>query len=444
MTPTLSEKKSDYGALQPKTSAGGIVMAGLVAGFLLFGIGGVWATQTVISGAVIAFGSVSVVGEPKTVQHLDGGIVAELNVVSGQNVQAGDVLLRLNDKRLLANKAIYENLLVEGVARRARLMAERNGDKSLAFDNSLLIDNGIAPEPDVENGQRELFQARRSTRTGQAELLRKRVEQYRSQREGIAGIIESNRRQFALFKGELDGVQLLKDQGLATNNRLATLQRQREQITGQLSQNLSELARIDASISGTEIEILQIERNFLESVLQELRELEERMTQTVLELTTVRNQIGRTEVRAPVEGIVHALKLFTVGGIVTPADTLMQIIPQEGLLKVVAKVEPQSIDEISTGQEVALRFSAFKARTTPEVIAKVDQISPDVIIDNQTGASFYELTINLTKAETVQLDGQILSPGMPVDIFVKTNDRTPLNYLLSPLTDFLLKAGRGD
>ena len=436
------QDKPEENTYDVNISSKGPMMAGLFMFLALFVGGGGWLYFANLSGAVIATGTVAVQGKPKTIQHLDGGIVAEINIADGSRVKKHEVLIKLDQTLLDANLQIYKGRLREATARRARLVAERDGDAKIAWDDSLLELLDIEDDKAIKEGHKKLFEARRTSMNGQIEQLREQGEQFKNQIKGVNALKSSKERQQKMLTEELSNIQNLKDQGLVTNNQVMGLERQREELSGQLGEHDAELARIENSINESEIQILQIERELRQSVLTELREVEQEVNDMTQQLQSTVEQLKRVEVRAPVDGIIHELSVFTIGGVIGPGAPIMQIIPQDDEFVVEANVEPQFIDELYAGQEAALRFSAFNQRSTPELFGEVAGISANVVVDEQTGAAFYKVKLGVSEKELARLNGQQLIPGMPVEAFIKTRERTALNYLIKPLLDQVNRAFR--
>lgn len=425
-----------------KTSSRLALVAGFALLVILFVVGGTWSYFAGLAGAVVAQGQLVVEGKPKTIQHLDGGIVSSILIDDGDRVETGQPLIRLDDTLLNANLAIYQNRLQEGLAQRARLVAERDGNETITWDDSLFDLLVIEADIGVRNGQETLFSARRETRDGQIAQLQEKIRQLDNQTNGLKALKASKSAQLAFLDEEVDGIRALREQGLVPNSQLMSLERQREELIGQNAEHDAELAGIQNTISETQIQILQIGREFRESVLAELRQVEQEVNDMTQQLYATKEQLKRVEIKAPVTGIIHELSVFTIGGVVAPAAPVLQIVPQEERLQVEAKVEPRSVDEIYPGQSAALRFSALNQRTTPELTGQVEQISANVITEEQTGASYYLVRIVVSEEELRRLDGQLLIPGMPVEVFIKTQDRSALNYFLKPLLDQMQRAFR--
>ena len=428
-----------------RTSYRGAMIGGLL-GFALLFIGGFgWMAFASLSGAVVAEGTVVVRGKPKSVQHLDGGIIEAIAVENGDLVRGGEVLVRLDPTLLTANLEIYRNRLREAAARRARLEAERDGLETIVFDDALLTIYDPGRDGNIHrDGQRRLFEARRTTRIGETEQQREKIARYANQIAGVNGLIAAKREQLALIEQELAGLRTLEEKGLTSRTRVMAQARARADLIGQISEHQAELARIDNSVRETEIAILQIERQFREEVLSELREVSTRVDDLVQQIVATTRKLERVAIRAPIDGIVHELNVHTIGGVVPAGGTLMQIIPVDGGMSVELAVEPQFIDQLYRGQRATVRFPAFNQRTTPEIFAAVTAISPSSVVNTSTGRAFYRVALTIDEDELARLGNLALLPGMPVEAFLQTRQRTVLSYLFKPLSDQFTRALRED
>ncbi|MEM7070065.1 MAG: HlyD family type I secretion periplasmic adaptor subunit [Pseudomonadota bacterium] len=439
---------ADKGSVNPsgnpalKTSGQFVILSGFAIFILLFVAGGAWAMLANLSGAVIATGQVAVLGKPKIIQHLDGGIVAEIAVDNGHRVAKDDILIKLDDTLLTANSNIYKNRLLEAVAQRSRLVAERDDLAHVLWNDEVLPLFGMTISVEARQGQEKLFDARRATRDGQVSQLREQINQYQNQKKGINALNSSRDAQLGFLEEELTGVRSLNQQGLSPKSQLMALERQREEIIGLIAEQHAELARIQNSISEAEIQILQIGREFRQNVLTELRQAEQEVNEMTQQLHATYKQLERIDIKAPVAGIVHELSVYTIGGVIGPGNPVLQIIPQDEGFEIEANVEPQFVDEIHPGQSATLRFSAFNQRTTPELKGYVKGVSADVVVDEQTGLTFYKIRLGVSENELSRLNDQPLIPGMPVEVFIKTRERTAFNYLTKPLIDQINRAFR--
>lgn len=392
-----------------------------------------WAYHTQINGAVIAVGSVVVPGKPKVVQHLDGGIVESISVEDGQRVEAGDVVVRLDDTILKANLDIYKTRLADMVSLRDRLEAEQVEADTINFDGSVLL-AGRDLEA-VRNGQIAIFKSRRSVLNGRREQLREKIRQFANQKEGIDALIAAKKAQISSIDGELEGMIALSEQGHMRQSQVLAMQRGRSELLGELGEHAAEKARIANSVRDTELEILLAERQIQEEAAVQLREANRKIEELTQQILTTQKQVERTVIGAPVDGIIHEMQVTTVGGVVSPGGTILQIIPTGRGILFETRIDPASVDNVYVGQKAAVRLSAFNRRTTPDIEGEVTNISATTVQDEATGASFYKVYVNAPQSQLERLGDLEVVPGMPVEVFMQTNARSVLSYLLKPLTE---------
>jgi HlyD family secretion protein len=412
----------------------------VIALALTVGIGG-WAATTELSGAVTASGSVVVDSNVKKVQHLTGGIVGELFVREGDHVRTGDTLVRLDETVLQAGLAIYTKGLDEMRARKARLVSERDGAGQLVAPEL----SGGAPSVDFAaaiDSERKLFDLRRTARQGQKSQLRQRIIQLDDEVRGYGALQQAKMEEIELIQRELVGVRLLWEKNLIQINRLTVLEREAARLKGELAQSMASSAQVRGKISEIELQIIQIDQDLSSEVAKELREVDGKIGEYIERKVTAEDQLKRVDIRAPQNGIVHQLGVHTVGGVVSPADPVMLIVPESDFLSVEAKISPQDIDQLHVGQAASLRFSAFNQRTTPEIQGAVSRISADVTSDQRTGQNFYTARISINSDELARLGNVKLLPGMPAEMFAKTYDRSLLSYFTKPLSDQIVRAFR--
>ncbi len=424
-----------------KTGLTAAARIGALASLCLLVIGFVWLSTTMISGAIIAPGQAVVRGKPKVVQSLDGGVVSEIRVKDGDLVQAGDVLLRLDPTLLQVNLDIYHNRLAEVLARESRLQAEYRGDDMIAFP-SMAGETDDLPLDQHIVGQREIFIARREVLAGRKEQLRERILQFKNQITGVEGRTTATQEQLVYIETGLKSVQALNAQGLARESQVLELQRNQASLLGQLSEAQSELARIRNSIRDTELEILQSGRQFKEEVVTELREATAQREEIVLQIVTVEKQLERIEILAPVDGVIHEMQVFTVGGVVPPDGTVLEVIPVSQGVEFELRVDPRSIDQVFVGQSTRVVFPSFNMRTTLEVFGEISAVSPTSLQDATTGQSYYRATLTIPPEQLALLGDVTVIPGMPVEAFLLTSDRSVRSYLTKPLLDQLQRAFR--
>ena len=419
------------------------ILAGLLLIALLVGGIGLWAASARIAGAVIAQGTVVVETNVKRVQHDEGGVVGKISARNGDFVEAGDLLIRLDDTLPAANLAIVQGQLRELQAQRARLAAERDGLNEIDFHQhgDAPIDDALAIQ-DARDSETRLFESRRESRLRRTEQMRIQIAQIDDEVEGLSTQVKAREREIELIADELIGVLELHEKGLTSKSRLAALQREEARLLGEKGQLQSEIAAARRRASEIEIEILRLDEEFRSQALTELGEVRRTLNELREQEVAVLERLKRIEIRAPRRGYVHQLAVHTVGGVLSAGETAMLIVPDEDNLKVEARVSPQDVDQLHVGQSVILRFSGLNQRTTPELQSEVSLVSADTAIDEKTGEPFYLVRIDLGEDDLAQLGNTAIVPGMPVEAFIQTNRRTVIAYLLQPLTDHLQRVFR--
>jgi HlyD family type I secretion membrane fusion protein len=417
------------------------LLIGILTLFVLVGGFGTWAVLAQITGAVIASGQIEVEQNRQIIQHPDGGIVAAILVNEGDMVAVGDVLIQLDAQDLQSELAVVEGQLFEIVARRARFEAERDLTDALAFD-PLLTDEGVETT-ELRAGQTRLFEARLDSVAQEKEQLARRGGQIISQIEGIRAQEQALAAQLALIQQELASQQTLLDRGLAQASRVMALQREEAALRGQAGELVASIAQAEGRITEIEIELLKLDAQRREEAITRLRDLQYNELELRERHRTLQSRMERLDIRAPVSGVVYGMRVFAERSVVSAADPLLYLVPQDRPLVITARIALTDIDQISPQQEVALRFSAFDQRETPELFGRVSLISPDAFQDETTGQSFYRAEIVLAEGEIGRLpDGFVLIPGMPVDAFIRTARRSPIAYLTKPLADYFARAFR--
>lgn len=413
------------------------------AGVALFaGTVGVWAVATTLSGAVVASGQFVVDGNVKKVQHQTGGIVGELKVKDGDKVEQDQVLIRLDDTLMRSNLQIVTKQLDEFAARRGRLQAERDRKAVIAFGPDLIARQNEPEIAELIAAEQSLFEARRSARDGQKAQLLKRISQLRDEIAGLRAQQVARDRQAALIEEELKAVRDLYEKSLVAINRKTALEREAASLDGQKGQLIASVAQSEGRIAETELQIIQIDEVLREEVMKELREIQSKSAELTERRVAAEDQLKRVEIRAPSAGFVHQLAVHTVGGVITPAEPAMLIVPAEDALQLEARINPPDIDQIALGRPAQVKLHAFNQRTTPELMGQVSRISADTSRDQQTGVTFYTIRVTISAEEYARLAPHRVSAGMQAEAFVQTEDRTPLQYIVKPLKDQIAKAFR--
>ncbi|MCF8003120.1 MAG: HlyD family type I secretion periplasmic adaptor subunit [Chromatiaceae bacterium] len=413
---------------------------------LLLAVGGfaLWSATAPIDSAAVAPGIVTVETSRKTVEHLDGGIVSEILVREGDTVAAGQVLIRLDETDPRTQLAMARSRYFALRAQEARLLAERDGEKQLEFPPDLAAAEADPRLRQAITGQRSLFNARRTAREGEKEVLEQRISQLEEQIEGLEGVIGTSKRRIALYQEEINALDELFSKGFSDNSKLREWERLVAELEGEISERRSTISSTRVKIGETRLQIVQISRQLASEVAQELHQVQTELAELRERILSLEKRLERTEVIAPASGQVVGLQIHTVGGVIKPGEEILDIVPQDGPLLVEARVSPTDIDRVDPGLEAELRLTAFNAANTPTVPGEVLTVSGDRLVDQSTGTPYYLARIRVTPGGMNTLGARILRPGMPVDVLIKTGERTFFEYLMRPLTDRIATAFKED
>lgn len=430
-------------ATRPSWSVRGPLVLGVIALIVLVvGFGG-WSVSSTLSGAVVASGQIEVDRNRQAIQHPDGGVVAELLVDEGDRVGESQVLVRLDTSEIETELAVARARLAETVARRVRLQAERDGLDSLTFPEDLVAFATDNPEvAEVLGGQRNLFDARAVSLSREEEQLRGRITQIGTQVDAMRAQEDALVEQIVLVEDELQRREDLLERGSGTVEPVVRLRQELVQLRGQLGQATAGRAEAAERVIETELQILQLTTTQREQAISELRELRVTEQELIERSANLERRIARLELRAPVAGTIHGLTIFGARAVLRPADPFAYIVPEGRPLIISARVPAIDVDQVFEGQEVSLIFPAFDQSSMPEVTGEVAQVSADAFVDEVSGSSFYRAEITMTEAQAQLLGERVLIPGMPVDAFIRTEDRTPLAYLLEPFMTYFSRAFR--
>jgi len=420
----------------------------LVLGFLglavLLGGFGSWAVGSSIAGAVIATGRIEVDRNRQIVQHLDGGIVAEILVDEGDTVEQGQMLIRLDAADLQSRLAVVEGQLFEVMARRGRLEAERDGAGEIIFDPQLL--DLVDVKPDVADfiaGQQRLFMARRESVAREIEQMQKRKVQIEEQIVGVQAQQRSTRIQLDLIAEERETQQSLLTRGLTQAGTVLTLRRTEADLEGSLGSLISSEAQARGRITELDIEVLRLSTEQREEAISRLRDLRFQEVELAENRRNLQQQLARLDVSAPVSGVVYGMQVQTPRSVIRAAEPVLYLVPQDRPLVIATEVAPTDIDQIYVGQTVTLRFSALDQRQTPELFGTVSQVSADAFEQEGTQLTYYRAEVELNPGELERLPDEVaLIPGMPVESYIRTEERSPLTYLIKPLSDYFVRAFR--
>jgi HlyD family type I secretion membrane fusion protein len=427
-TPDSSASEAGQFGIAPR-----VIVSALFAATLVFGVGG-WAAQAKLSGAVITHGQVAVSQQVKLIQHRDGGIVSEIAVKNGDHVRKGDVLIRLDETQTRVELTILRGQLQQFQAMRARLVAERDGDAVVSFDGLGLPDVLMASE-------RKLFEANRRMITNQEEQMRLQIEQLEEQIGGLKAQSGSSDKEKEIVEKEIAKLDALARSGLVPVSQQRDLQRQMVRIDGSKGELVARVAEAVGQIGELRIKLMSIDQNNRKEAQSQIVGLEAKIAEVSEREIAARDRLSRMDVRAPVAGLVYDLQVHTIGGIIASGASVMSIVPEGDDMTVEIRIPPAEIDRIAPGQKSRMRFVAFNQRTTPELDGEIDVVAAATSVDRATGQPYYLATVEITDAID-KLGNRKLMPGMPVEVFVQTEDRTAISYITKPFTDQMMRAFR--
>jgi HlyD family secretion protein len=418
------------------------LIAGVTTCVLLLGGGASLATLITLSGAVIAPGTIVVDSSEKKIQHRTGGVVGEILVREGDAVKAGDILVRLDATLARANLAIVTKGMDQLEARLARLEAERDGNPTIAFPDSLISKANDLTVARTIAGEKSLFDLRREARAGQKAQLAERTAQLGQEAAGLTEQRDAKQREIALIHSELAGIRKLWQQKYVSLERMTALERDATRVEGERGQLTAMIAQAKGRSAEIALQIIQIDQDLRSEVAAELRDVQGRIHEFVERKVAAEEELRRIDLRSPQDGVVHQLAVHTVGGIVGAGEQLMLIVPVNDKLFVEAHIARNDIDQVTPGQPAILRLSAFNKQTTPELTGILVKVSPDLSVDERTGTAFYTARIALPAVEVARLDRLVLAPGMPVEVFLPSTRRTILSYLIKPVSDQIERSFR--
>lgn len=429
---------SDYGS----PGFGPTIILGLVMIAVCFGGFSLWAGLAPLQGAAIAGGSVVVDSKRKSIQHLEGGIVREILVHDGDKVKADQILMRLDETQPSATLQQITARYNAASAVVARLTAEEQGKTSIDFPEALLAQRS---DPDVGkliDGQTGIFNAKLNELNSQTRILQQRDIQAAEEIRGVESQVKAQREQLRLIAEEIGNKSALLEKGLVTKPQVLQLQRQQAELEGALNQNLSMITRGKQVMTETELRISELRTTRINDAAKDHGEALKDLSDFTEKMRAARDVLDRTVVRAPLDGTVMEMSVHTIGGVVAPGSTLMEIVPSADLLTVEAKVEVKDIEHVHAGLPAQVRLVSYSQRDTPTLDGRVNWVSADRVDDAKIGASYYSARIEIDRAQLAALNNVRLYPGMPVEVMILGNERTALDYLLAPITRTFSRAMR--
>ena len=416
-----------------------IRLIGLIVLLSTLGVFGLWAFLAPIDGAAMAPGVVAVKSHKRTVQHLDGGIVSQLLVKEGDIVKEGDLLLTLDGTENKAQLEIARGQYISLTAQVDRLNAERDSKPSIQYSTSLddLTDTRLSEARKTED---QLFMARKNAHEGEMAVLKQRMGQLNSKIDGLKSQRKSKQELVASYSEEAKDLKELLAEGFADKQRLRDIERNYMLNSGEVASLSSEVASSEIQIGEAKLQILQLEKQFQEEVSTKLSELQTNLYDVTQRMRATKDKVVRIDIKAPVSGRVMGLGIHTLGGVILPGHPILDIVPQKEELIIEAQVSPMDIDRVSVGLIAEVRFTAFTQALTPVIEGKVINLSADRLVEEKTGASYYQANIELTPESYQKMTHLELVPGMPVEVLIKTGERTVFEYLIKPIRNALARA----
>lgn len=419
----------------------GVTLAGFAIMLLFFGVAGGWAALAPLDSAAVAGGVIKVAGDRKLVQHLEGGIISELDAANGDIVEAGKVLVRLDNTQAKAQLDLIQSRIATREALAARLRAERDAKAEIEFDPALLSNKSSAAR-DAVAAQRDVFAAKYHNLKDEREILSQRRNQVEDEIKGLEDLIATEDKQIAVIEGETKDLESLLKQGLTTRERNLLLRRQEHELEGERATNVASIARARSAIAEIDMQTLNLDTVRMNEAVDQLSKVEADLFDLKQQERTARDVLMRTDITAPVDGIVMDLKVHTTGGVIKPGETLMTVVPLDQQLVVEVNVRPEDVETIAPGQPAYVSFPAFSRYNLPPLGGVVDVVSADRLTDERSGAPYFAATVLIDKSELAKLEGRRLLPGMTSEAMIRTGSRTVLAYLTEPITQNLRRALR--
>jgi HlyD family secretion protein len=423
-----------------KPSTRPVALMGYAIIFVMFGVFGSWAAVAKLDSAVFAPGTISLEGNRKVVQHLEGGIVAEILVQEADTVSEGDILLRLSDVEARSNLDVITTRLDVAKVTEARLLSERELADTIVLPNDLRKADSATIQSSFKD-QADLFQDRRSILKSRTDILTVRVEQTNTQIEGLELQKSALERRLVNFNEMIERMRSGQEKGLIQTNILSQREDDLIQIEASLGRVISEIAQAKNSINETHFEKLQVEQEYKERANSELEKVRAEIAELEQRAKIVEDVMTRTDIRAPGSGTIQDLKVHTVGSVIQAGQVLMELVPEDEELLINARVSPRDIDNVAPGLQTEVRFTAFKTKLTPIMLGQVQSVSNDVITpENPQEMPYYLARIEVIEEDIPEEISGRLTPGMPADVIITTGERTVANYIVSPLMDAVRKS----
>jgi HlyD family secretion protein len=420
-----------------------LVLAGsALIGVFVIGFGA-WSVMAPLESAAVAVGSVVSESSRKTVQHLEGGIISAILVHDGDQVTAGQTLIRLDDTKARTTLLALRGQLWDAKAREARLIAERDGAATIDFPADLLAQQSEPAVAAALAGQQKIFDARRSLVESKTAAIGERINQVHEEINGHQAEVVALEKRVALLQEEVGGVKQLVASGLERKSRLLQLERDLADADGKRGDTLAQIARAKQTIAEAEIDILSLQNDRQKDVADELRETQKKGHELAEQVQAAADVLARDDVKAPENGIITDLRVHTPGGVISPGEALLDLVPEADRLVVEVQVRPEDIDRVREGLPAQVRLLPYKQRRTPLLNARVIYVSADRLVDKRTERSYYTAKLRIDEKELAALGGEVkMVPGMPSEAMIQTGETTVAAYALSPILDSFHRAFR--
>lgn len=430
------------GEINSRRSMRNYQLIGFIGLIVVAGSIGAWSLLSSIQGAIIASGLTKVEGNSKKVQHGEGGIVTRIEVKDGDRVEAGDLLIALDETEIKAQADILDALIAENLSKSARLKALRDGIDRIEFPSEVINQKSNSKVEEIIAGQENLFKALRAARAGRSNQLEERIIQMHKEIAGLEAQLAAKKEQLQLISTELETIEELHKKKLVSVTRLLSLKRERASLSGQLGELDANIAKTHGRIGEIKLQIIQMDNEDRSKDLNELRDVESRLAELNERRVATRVKLKRTIIRAPQSGFIHQLAVHTINGVISAGEVVMLIVPELDTLIIEARIDPRDIDNVKVGQSARLRFTTFAQRTTPEISGIVSFVSADITQIDNTTPPFFTAKIEIAEKELEKLGDNKLIPGLPAEVFIQTAAYAPMDYLLKPLKDQIEHAFR--
>lgn len=420
----------------------GTVNFGIFVIFMLVGVFGIWLGMAPLNSAAVAVGKINVVSNKKIIQHLEGGVVDKIFVKDGDVVKAGDPLVEIKNVALQSEIGIVRADYLRTSAIVSRLEAQKDDASEIKFSDDI---KQISGYEEVANGQISIFNEQKKLLDNEKTILKQRIKQLENQIQGAKAIMSAKKDRIASLNEEIREWERLFKEQLADKVRLRDLNREKTAVEGELAAGTAEIARLGVQINETQGQIALRDRSFKEDILKKLEDAKIRLVDLEQRYNALKDQSERTIVKSPVEGSVVELAFHTIGGVIRPGERIMSIVPDDTDYVVEAKLNVVDIDTVHVGQLADIRFSAFQHKPSFVMEGKITYVSADSVQDN-AGHSYYDIKAELTPEGMKEFDRNefFIVPGMPVEVMIKTGDRTMLEYILKPFIDMFKRAFNED